>query len=142
MVQTALCNRGQTGAQASQIRAAYVVPNQEPVLSQGNLSASKVVGPRLPMRVCVRCRDYGGVDRIWANHVASSLTSELETRRRRRKKAIPLYVAILQHKTTGDDPDALVLPGPLCLSEAVAGCVKLCRCAGLRELSRADACSA
>ena len=54
------------------------------------------------------CREWGGVDRIWAQHVAHSLTAELETRRRRRKKAIPLFVAILQHKTEDPDPDALV----------------------------------
>ena len=48
------------------------------------------------------------MDRIWAQHVASSLTAELDSRRRRRKKAIPLFIAILQHKTGDPDPDALV----------------------------------
>ena len=63
----------------------------------------------LSRTVAVR-RQYGAVDRIWAQHVAASLTAELDSRRRRRRRAVPFFEAVLQHREGDPDPKALVRP--------------------------------
>ncbi|KAK9798190.1 hypothetical protein WJX73_001724 [Symbiochloris irregularis] len=50
-------------------------------------------------------RQWGQVDRIWAEHVAASLNAELDARRRQRRRPLPLYVVTLAQRE--DDPSSL-----------------------------------